>query len=369
MKPADDSPSTHSCDGASHARVDGRGAQRGGCWSAGTGARSSSTRSTSPPWVDQSDSGPPFRAPVRIPAPALPDRSATRLSSAWGGACRNQDPPVRVSAAVRLVRRLRRSVPPFVQEARPFFDVSDESFWRLSPVQADQVHSFNVQRLNEAVGREKSGERDPKQTPSDYFPPLFRFYRIAPPRRRPIAGLARYPVATGRQAVACVPQCRAPLGKTSRSSGATLGGRFGSSRSRVSPPPSSHSCSACSSPKFRHGWPLTVAVGHRRRAPRAGPAHLVVMLPGHAWNQAIRRVRSHKKVGRKVCAQLILSIHLILAGLRLRSIGRLPKVAARPADRGPYSLIVFGTEGRRSPLFAPNAPSYGGGSSVARRVG
>ena len=76
-----------------------------------------------------------------------------------------------------------------------------------------------------------------------------------------------------------------------------------------------------------------------------------------------------KKVGRKVCAQLTLSISLISDGLRLPSIDHRPKVAARPADRGPYSLIVFGTGGGRSPLFAPNAPSYGGGSSVARREG
>ena len=76
-----------------------------------------------------------------------------------------------------------------------------------------------------------------------------------------------------------------------------------------------------------------------------------------------------KKVGRKVCAQLTLSIPLISEGLRLPLIGRLPKVAARQADRGPYSLIVFSTGGCRSPLFAPNAPSYGGGSLVARRAG
>ena len=76
-----------------------------------------------------------------------------------------------------------------------------------------------------------------------------------------------------------------------------------------------------------------------------------------------------KKVGRKVCAQLTLSIPLISDRLRLPSIGRLPKVAARPADRGPYLLIVFDTWGCRSPLFAPNAPSYGGGSSVARGAG
>ena len=253
MKPADDSPSTHSCDGASHARVDGHGAQRGGCWSAGTGARSSSTRSTSPPWADQSDSGPPFRAPAPIPAPALPDRSATRLSGAWGGACRNPDPPVRVSAAVRLVRRLRRSVPPFVQEARPFFDVSDESFWRLSPVQADQVHSFNVQRLNEAVGREKSGERNPKQTPSDYFPPLFRLYRIAPPRRRPIAGLARYAVATGRQAW-----------RASRSVGHHLAKR------RAPPAPPSAAGADRRGPASRHHRPATHAPRARRPSSAMG---------------------------------------------------------------------------------------------------
>ena len=79
-----------------------------------------------------------------------------------------------------------------------------------------------------------------------------------------------------------------------------------------------------------------------------------------------REKRSQK--GRKVCAQLSLSISPISERLRLRSIGRLPKVAARQADRGPYSLIVFGTGGRRSPLFAPNAPSYGGGSLFARRA-
>ena len=38
-----------------------------------------------------------------------------------------------------------------------------------------------------------------------------------------------------------------------------------------------------------------------------------------------------RKVGRKVCAQLVLSIPLISDGLRLHSIARLPKVAARPA--------------------------------------
>ena len=73
-----------------------------------------------------------------------------------------------------------------------------------------------------------------------------------------------------------------------------------------------------------------------------------------------------KKVGRKVCAQLVLSIPLISDGLRLRSIGRQPKVAARPARRGPYSLIFFGTGGCRSPLFAHNAHSYGRGSSFTQ---
>ena len=76
-----------------------------------------------------------------------------------------------------------------------------------------------------------------------------------------------------------------------------------------------------------------------------------------------------KKVGRKVCAQLALSIHLSSEGLRLPSIGRLPKVAGPPADRGPYSLIVFDAGGGRSPLFAHNAHSYGGESSVARQAG
>ena len=76
-----------------------------------------------------------------------------------------------------------------------------------------------------------------------------------------------------------------------------------------------------------------------------------------------------KKVARKVFAQLALSIHLISEGLRLPSIERRRKVAARHADRAPYSLIVFSIGGGRSPLFARNAPSDGGGNSVARAAG
>ena len=76
-----------------------------------------------------------------------------------------------------------------------------------------------------------------------------------------------------------------------------------------------------------------------------------------------------KKVARKLFAQLALSIHLNSEGLRLPSIERRPKVAARPAGRGPYSLIVFGTGGGRSPLFAHNSRSYGGGNSFARSAG
>ena len=45
------------------------------------------------------------------------------------------------------------------------------------------------------------------------------------------------------------------------------------------------------------------------------------------------------------------------------------KCAGRQAGRGPYSLIFLGTWGGRSPLFAHNAHSYGGGSSVARSAG
>ena len=76
-----------------------------------------------------------------------------------------------------------------------------------------------------------------------------------------------------------------------------------------------------------------------------------------------------KKVARKVCAQLALSISLISDGLRRPSFGRRPKVTARPVRRGPYSLIVFGTGGSPVPLFARNARSYGGGRSVAQSAG
>ena len=67
-----------------------------------------------------------------------------------------------------------------------------------------------------------------------------------------------------------------------------------------------------------HGWPLTVAVGHWRRQPLAGPAHLVVTLPGQrleAGDPSSAEIA--KKVARKVCTQLTLSISLISEGLRL----------------------------------------------------
>ena len=105
-------------------------------------------------------------------------------------------------------------------------------------------------------------------------------------------------------------------------------------------------------------------------SPVPRPTHLVVTLPDNGWNQAIRRARQiAKKVARKVCAQLVLSIPLISDGLRLSSIGRRLKVAARRARRGPYSLIFFGTGGCRSPLFTHNTHSYGGGSSFAQSAG
>ena len=99
--------------------------------------------------------------------------------------------------------------------------------------------------------------------------------------------------------------------------------------------------------------------------------NLVVTLPDNRWSQATCRARRPKKVGRKVCAQLVLSIPLISDGLRLSSIGRRLKVAARHARGGPYSLIFFGTGGCRSPLFlfAHNAHSYGGESSFAQAAG
>ena len=99
------------------------------------------------------------------------------------------------------------------------------------------------------------------------------------------------------------------------------------------------------------------------------PTHLVVTLPHNGCNHAIRRARRSKKVRRKVCAQLVSHINMISNWLRLRSIGRRLKVAARRARRGPYPLIFFGTGGCRSPLFAQNAHSYGGRSSFAQSTG
>ena len=115
------------------------------------------------------------------------------------------------------------------------------------------------------------------------------------------------------------------------------------------------------------GWPLTVAAGVAR--PPLGP--LIWSSPQEITAGIRRSVEcgDRKKVARKVFAQLALSIPLISERLRLPLIDRQPKVAARPADRGLYSLIVFGTGGGRSPLFARNARSYGVGNSLARSAG
>ena len=113
----------------------------------------------------------------------------------------------------------------------------------------------------------------------------------------------------------------------------------------------------------RRHWPLaSIALHWARSSGRHAPRQRLE--PGDPSS-----AETEKKVARKVFAQLALSISLISDGLRLPSIDRLPKVAARPADRAPYSLIVFGTGGGRSPLFARNAHSYGGGRSVARSAG
>ena len=118
-----------------------------------------------------------------------------------------------------------------------------------------------------------------------------------------------------------------------------------------------------------------VVATHRRRRPLVSLAPPLGSLIWSSRSQITagtgRSVErgDHKKVGRKVCAQLALSISLSSERLRLPSIDRRPKAGARRADRGPYSLIVFGTGGRWPPLFAHNAHSYGGGSSVTRREG
>ena len=118
------------------------------------------------------------------------------------------------------------------------------------------------------------------------------------------------------------------------------------------------------------GWHLYI-----RRRPLASLAPRWAHSSGrHAPRERLKpgdpsSAETAKKVARKVCAQLTLSIPLISDGLRLHSFERRPKVAARPAGRGPYSLIVVGTGGGRSPLFAHNAHSYGGGRSVARSAG
>ena len=90
---------------------------------------------------------------------------------------------------------------------------------------------------------------------------------------------------------------------------------------------------------------------HRRRWPLASPAPRWAHSFGrHAPRQRLEpgdtsSAETAKKIARKVCAQLAHSIPLISEWLRLLSIERRPKVAAGPANRGPYSLIFFGTGG------------------------
>ena len=79
-----------------------------------------------------------------------------------------------------------------------------------------------------------------------------------------------------------------------------------------------------------------------------------------------------KKVGPKVCAQRAGSIPLISEGLRFRSIGRRPKVSARPARRGPYSVAhrsdrATPADSRPRSVGSNHDPFQDGGPSMTPR--